>query len=446
MVNNDEIIQNDFRQLIEILNNLSIHEMRKIHKFVKPFYDVINSYDNSKIIHTIRHKNTDTSFTKLYESQPALIEKCSSIGELKCKLILHKLLPKYTFIKIRPGWLTSPNSQWKLELDLYNEELNVAIEFNGKQHYDFVPIFHKNETHFKQQQMRDEFKQKLCNERGVKLITISYRDNITDKLSEEINKIIDWFKNERNIDITTEIILPIINEKNIDVCMSNCITCTKKFKMNKCEMCSECDIKKKQENMREQKIQLKEEKRINNISLLSEYYNVPESTITSEFMKKYGSEDNKTEFFNTNCFLKHNLKSEDDVNKLNIPEDNKQQLVIGLKILNILSPDFYNRTTLDSIRYNRLEFKEKIKTTIVNIIDYQHLKPHNKNTLNQLYEWLKTDNFRAITQKFNRVMTTFTGIKLQSVNNRRCALKVFVYFSDAFKLREDNGVRYVTLL
>ena len=76
--------------------------------------------------------------------------------------------------KTRPNWLRCSYSNRPLELDLYNEELKVAIEYNGKQHYEYTPYFHQNEETFKKQLVRDEEKNRICEEMGINLITIPY--------------------------------------------------------------------------------------------------------------------------------------------------------------------------------------------------------------------------------------------------------------------------------
>ena len=45
---------------------------------------------------------------------------------------------QYIFSPIRPNFLVDPQTNYKLELDGYNEELNIAFEYNGIQHYKFV--------------------------------------------------------------------------------------------------------------------------------------------------------------------------------------------------------------------------------------------------------------------------------------------------------------------
>ena len=48
--------------------------------------------------------------------------------------------------------------------DIFNDELQLGIEYNGRQHYEFTPYFHKNEQAFLDQKYRDELKYKRCKE------------------------------------------------------------------------------------------------------------------------------------------------------------------------------------------------------------------------------------------------------------------------------------------
>ena len=71
------------------------------------------------------------------------------------------------FQKVRPEWLDG------LELDGYNEDLKIGFEYNGIQHYDYIPHFHRNgiEDLYKQQK-NDHRKYDICKERGIHLIVI----------------------------------------------------------------------------------------------------------------------------------------------------------------------------------------------------------------------------------------------------------------------------------
>jgi len=71
----------------------------------------------------------------------------------------------------RPEWLTGTNGT-RLELDFYIEELSIAAEVQGNQHYFFVEFFHKTFDKFRDQRKRDEDKQIVCRTRGIKLYEI----------------------------------------------------------------------------------------------------------------------------------------------------------------------------------------------------------------------------------------------------------------------------------
>jgi hypothetical protein len=75
---------------------------------------------------------------------------------------------------IRPNFLRNPESGKALELDCYDEEYKIAVEYNGIQHYKYPSAFHKSEQQFYDQLYRDRLKKKLCEEEGVYLIPIPY--------------------------------------------------------------------------------------------------------------------------------------------------------------------------------------------------------------------------------------------------------------------------------
>jgi len=88
--------------------------------------------------------------------------------ELCREIIEDNLLEK--FPKKRPKWLEG------LELDGYNEELNIAFEYNGIQHYEYNEHFHRGDPErFEAQKARDRKKYRLCREHKVNLIIIPYQ-------------------------------------------------------------------------------------------------------------------------------------------------------------------------------------------------------------------------------------------------------------------------------
>lgn len=101
-----------------------------------------------------------------------------STGERECRRVIEKLMSA-PFPKCRPPFLandvtSTEANMYRLELDCFNPELGVAVEYNGRQHYEYVPFFHKNREAFYNQKYRDELKRIKCREHNVLLIEVPY--------------------------------------------------------------------------------------------------------------------------------------------------------------------------------------------------------------------------------------------------------------------------------
>lgn len=102
-----------------------------------------------------------------------------SKGEQECKRVIEEITQK-PFIKHRPDFLKNEITGKNLELDCYNDELELAIEYNGIQHYEYTPVFHKNKDSFYNTKYRDKMKETLCHKNGVKLIVVPYTVKLQD--------------------------------------------------------------------------------------------------------------------------------------------------------------------------------------------------------------------------------------------------------------------------
>ncbi|ARF12360.1 hypothetical protein Klosneuvirus_5_30 [Klosneuvirus KNV1] len=121
-----------------------------------------------------------------------------NISEEITRCIFEMLFNK-KFIKVRPDWLN------KLELDGYCEELKLAFEYDGEQHYKFIERFHKSEENFKKQLENDSLKDKLCKENNIILIRIPYSlkyDEIKAYICDECMKLSIVVSNNVEIDHT----------------------------------------------------------------------------------------------------------------------------------------------------------------------------------------------------------------------------------------------------
>lgn len=96
-----------------------------------------------------------------------------SRGERLCRQTLERIYGA-PFISIRPIWLTNPETGEPLELDCYNEELKIALEYNGEQHYKWPNFTKQSYDQFVNQLRRDKFKADLCEIYGIYLIIVPY--------------------------------------------------------------------------------------------------------------------------------------------------------------------------------------------------------------------------------------------------------------------------------
>jgi hypothetical protein len=114
-----------------------------------------------------------------------------SKGEDECKKFAEFFFKK-PFIKIRPHFLKNPITGAQLELDLYNEELKLAIEYNGSQHYIYNEMMHQgSRDKFQNQQYRDYLKKTMCAENDIDLIIVPFtirQQDISRFLFDEFKK------------------------------------------------------------------------------------------------------------------------------------------------------------------------------------------------------------------------------------------------------------------
>lgn len=104
-----------------------------------------------------------------------------SKGELLIRQLLMKLNYKF-FTEYKFSDL--PNRRF----DFYLPDFNICIEYDGKQHFNFVGTWHETKEEFERAIQRDKEKTEYCLKNNIKLIRIPYYDY--DKLNEEYLKAI----------------------------------------------------------------------------------------------------------------------------------------------------------------------------------------------------------------------------------------------------------------
>lgn len=103
------------------------------------------------------------------------LPKKASKGEAECKRVIEEIYGVPFQSQVRPKWLANPLTGRAMELDIYNIELGIAVEYNGEQHYKYTPFFHrKGVEDFNRQVARDAAKIDICDRVGVYVITVPY--------------------------------------------------------------------------------------------------------------------------------------------------------------------------------------------------------------------------------------------------------------------------------
>lgn len=145
----------------------------------------IKSYKKLRIECPLGHQ-TQISWGKFKSGNRC--RSCKNKGEQKCREIFEDYFG-LEFPSCWPKWLNG------LELDGYNDELKIAFEYNGQQHYEHIPFFHSGGIRtLKSQQSRDLLKLKLCKKNKIDLIVVPYTlslketKDLINKLGKKVNQ------------------------------------------------------------------------------------------------------------------------------------------------------------------------------------------------------------------------------------------------------------------
>lgn len=111
----------------------------------------------------------------LTEKKPIIKKRQKGVskGEFICCNTMEKIYG-LKFTKVKPKWLTNPETDYPLELDCYNKDLRMAVEYNGIQHYVWPNFTNQSKDKFISQLRRDKLKEELCAKKGVYLIKVPY--------------------------------------------------------------------------------------------------------------------------------------------------------------------------------------------------------------------------------------------------------------------------------
>ena len=159
-----------------------IKELEKINSDIEVLGQYVNAMTKIKVKCKIDRNIWEVTPSSLLSGTGC--PKCnSSKGEKRISKYLNsidlKYIPQHTFKDCK--------YERVLPFDFYIPSLNMAIEFDGEQHFRPVEYF-GGEEYFKVTQLRDSIKTKYCEKNNIKLIRIPYWDfdNIEEILKNSL--------------------------------------------------------------------------------------------------------------------------------------------------------------------------------------------------------------------------------------------------------------------
>lgn len=198
-MNKLESLRSDFHpDLIDALNSWKgIRRQYRLEKYLS--YCVIEKYFREKddvwryadqLVKDARNSMFDN-----YECYSYLRPSYKWINEERVYKIVKKMFKNYVVIhQYRPFFLKSSKGG-QMSYDVFINELNIAIEYQGKQHYEAIDFFGGKQA-LEANRKRDEEKKLLSKSHGIKLVYINYFEEITLELIK--CKIEQCFKEQIN--------------------------------------------------------------------------------------------------------------------------------------------------------------------------------------------------------------------------------------------------------
>ena len=152
--------------------------MRLENKF--SYYYEARDYKNDNKLFTIGYDYIESAKKGIYD-QCEFRTFIKPLNRWKSEELVYKtvkdLYKEHEVIyQYKPYFLATDKGN--MSYDVYICGLKIAIEYQGKQHFEPIDYFGGKEK-FEKQKARDLLKERLSIENGIKLVYINYWDNIT---------------------------------------------------------------------------------------------------------------------------------------------------------------------------------------------------------------------------------------------------------------------------
>ncbi|PWY54589.1 hypothetical protein DGG96_11305 [Legionella qingyii] len=118
----------------------------------------------------------DPKWSWIYHNLNYIFNQPKWINENNMFLFAKELLPEFKILReASPTWLGSQS------LDVYFPEISLALEYQGRQHFEPVDFF-GGETALIKNKERDLRKKELCRQNGVSIVYVYYNESLTLEL------------------------------------------------------------------------------------------------------------------------------------------------------------------------------------------------------------------------------------------------------------------------
>ncbi len=148
---------------------------------------------NNKLKDAENNRAQFDSYVSPSKDLPAPQKFRSSKAETQCRRILEVIFNK-PFPQVRPSFLNNPETNCNLEIDCYNAELKLGVEYNSEYHYKWPNFTGQTKEEFIKVLRRDDYKRRACDEEGVYLIIVPYTVPFS-KLEDYIREQIEIWRN-----------------------------------------------------------------------------------------------------------------------------------------------------------------------------------------------------------------------------------------------------------
>jgi hypothetical protein len=179
---NDSINDNETDNTASIPNNgMAVHQTPSatvpdtIHRLVveeRSIQPPLMIPDQPKISHPVPVTSADLRSIPRGKIVHSTIPRIPSLPEQRCRKILEEYYRR-SFDSIWHPDIVN-HTDYLLELDCFNGDLKIALEYNGIQHYQWPNYTGQSQAAFMAQTKRDELKRQRCRELGIYLIVVPY--------------------------------------------------------------------------------------------------------------------------------------------------------------------------------------------------------------------------------------------------------------------------------